>query len=150
LYLTTRSFPEPLLDCCTIEVVSGTRLRRLLDLVEIGVVGRGVEDLARVWKGRISATGLDVRELTNDSTSLSDVSEADDDWQNSRRRGRDVSAAGEVAKCLYCGRFFVIGDAEWPLAAKKSERAISINLCERAVEEKQARSWRCPGRISKR
>jgi len=105
------------------------RLRRLLDLLEMGVDGRGVEDLARAVNGRTSAPGLEVRDVTNDSISLSEVSEDDDDRQNSRRRGREVRAAGEVAKCLHCGRFFVIGDAEWPLAAKKSERAISKDMC---------------------
>jgi hypothetical protein len=47
------------------------------------VVGRGVEDLARAGNDRIS--GLDVRELTMDSMSLSDVSEAEDERHTSRR-----------------------------------------------------------------
>jgi hypothetical protein len=122
------------------------------------VVGRGVQDLARMENGRMSTPGLDVRELTKDSKSLSDVSEPDDDWQNSRRRGRDVSAAGDVAKVLYCGRFFVIGEAEWPLAAKKSERAIWKNVCECDVcvcvclcaGERQKKQARFPRNVQKR
>jgi hypothetical protein len=55
--------------------------------------------------------------------------------------------AGDVANDLYCGRFFVIGECECPLAAKKSERAISMKCI---WEENQAKGpGKCPGKVSK-